>query len=220
VSIGVFESGGDIHHQNAADLFGTTAVSKAMRNYAKTFLYGISYGGEAESLKLKDFCPCWRCVDLAPPQVNLSRDDVIKSADRWKSRHSCVFTWREALLDSVKGFGKDHTYTSPFGCRRVFMEPREVCKRSLFDYPMQHCAAMVVNRAMRRLHEEYAAPIVLQMHDSLMLEVPEVEADTWDEQLREVMEAPVPELGGVVFPTTASRGETWGSLEEVGGGVT
>lgn len=213
-SIEVFESGGNIHSQNAADLFEAkyqVAKTDPEYDFAKKFLYGISYGGEAESMNVQLFCPCWRCTADAPPQINLSRAEIKAAADRWKAKHQPVFDYRDALLESVKGYGANHTYVSPFDCHRTFMEPREVCKRSLWDYPMQHCAAMIINDAMVRLHER-GAPITLQMHDSLTLEVPTNDADHWDTLLHNEMEQPVTELGGVVFPTSASRGDTWGAL--------
>jgi DNA polymerase-1 len=123
-----------------------------------------------------------------------------------------VLQWRRDLLESVKGTGATHSYTSPFGCVRTFMEPRSEAERSIYNYPLQHCASQIINAAMVRLHTKYNAPIVLQMHDELILEVPNDEIQLWDDRLRTEMEAPVAELGGVVFPTAAGQGATWGDL--------
>ena len=148
ISLKAFAEGRDIHTQNALDLFGTYRVGKldskgrapgALRNYAKTFLYGISYGGQADSLKMKVFCPCFRCVEKAPEQVNLDRREVKRAADRWAEAHASVLRWREDLVEGVFGYGKDRTWTSPFGFRRRFWEPRGEGERSLMNLPMQHC---------------------------------------------------------------------------------
>lgn len=152
-SLRAFAEDRDIHSQNARDLFSgdkshSDAVGggakgdrapEALRNYAKTFLYGISYGGAAETIKMKDFCPCHRCLANAPEQVNLSRTEVKAAADNWARAHHKVLDWREKLVDSVYGYAGDRTWTSPFGFRRRFWEPFNEGKRSLMNFPMQHC---------------------------------------------------------------------------------
>lgn len=219
-SMEAFRLGRDIHTLNAGSLFGkdffkegnNDRAPEALRNYAKTFLYGISYGGKAESIKMKVFCPCWRCAAKAPEQVNLSRTEVKAAADRWARAHFAVLEWRKALVESVYGAGGNRTWVSPFGFHRRMWEPFGEGERSLMNLPMQHCAAMIVNRAMVRLHT-LGASLVLQMHDEIMLEVPEGKADLALAQLGEVMEMPVPELGGTVFPTKGGISDNWGGLK-------
>lgn len=221
VSIATFENGGDIHTQNALDLFGYTADSwesldavtrMALRNAAKTFLYGLSYGGNPETLNQKLFCPCYRCAAKAPPVANIPRAQMAAAADRWSALHQPVLRFREALLRDVKGSKGDSSYTSPWGCRRFFFEPYKKAARSLYNYPMQHGASQIINDAMLKLAAK-GAPLTLQMHDELVMEVPENQVDQWDNELREAMEAPVTQLGGVVFPTSFHQGQTWGDLK-------
>ena len=221
VSLAAFAEGRDVHLQNTLDLFGFSqqvfdqlpANNKvAFRNYAKTFLYGLSYGGKADSIKMKLFCPCERCTHKAPPQVNLSKLEVVQAAARWERIHWPVMEWRAKLVESVYGYGKDRTWTSPWGWRRRFWEPRSLGERSLMNCPMQHCASQIINRAMVRLHQ-VGVPLVLQMHDELVVEVPVAEADQTNELLKEVMEMSVPELGGAVFPTSGAVGERWSNLK-------
>jgi DNA polymerase-1 len=219
-SLEAFRLGRDIHTLNAASLFGvdyfqegdTARAPEALRNYAKTFLYGISYGGKAESIKMKVFCPCYRCREKAPEQVNLRRDEVKDAADRWARAHFRVMEWRKELVEGVYGHGRNRTWTSPFGFKRRMWEPYSDGERSLMNLPMQHCASQIVNRAMIRLHA-LGAPIVLQMHDEIVLEVPILKSDVAMEQLRAVMEMPVPELGRTVFPTKGGISDNWGGLK-------
>ncbi len=79
VSIKGFEAGQDAHRRNAIDLFNPTLdITKGERDYAKSFLYRIIYGG-AGSEKERTSCPCtqWGCASKLPPVVDLKRADKL-----------------------------------------------------------------------------------------------------------------------------------------------
>ena len=120
--------------------------------------------------------------------------------------------WRTRLVESVYGHGQGRVYRSPFGWHRRFWEPQAEGERSLMNFPMQNCASQIVNRAMIEAHR-VGIPLTLQMHDELVAEVPEHLANSVSEQMREIMERPVPELDGMSFPTSGHIGETWGDLK-------
>lgn len=220
VSLRVFREGGDVHRQNAMDLFGLTDTQwsqltptqvKAYRNYAKTFLYGISYGGNPTTIHTKLFCPCPKCEADQPPTLNLGPTEIKRAADRWFWLHRAVPEWHRQLMQQVS---RTHRYTSPLGRRRVFCEPWPTCERSAKNVPMQMTAALIMDRAMVRLHQA-GAPLVLQMHDQFVVECPQPEADYWVRKLVSCMESPVPELGDTVFPAEPEVGDTWGTLKAV-----
>ena len=211
-SLASFAAGEDIHTSNARDLFQdwdtmNDTQRKAARNFAKTFLYGISYGGAAETIKTRLFCPCPRCADKAPPTLELSRLDMQLVAQRWFARHSALTRFRRELEQQIRRF---RYWDSPFGGRRFVFAPWSTAQREIYNYPMQNCAARIVNRAMVKLHQ-HGAPIVLQMHDSLMLEVQARAVDSWKSLLIEIMQATVPELG-TSFPVKVSAAERWSEL--------
>lgn len=212
-SLAAFEAGEDIHTANARDLFPNfdtldDKARKGARNFAKAFLYGLSYGGAAESIKTKLFCPCPKCAHKVPPTITLSRLEMRRVADRWFAKHGAVLRFRAQLKDQVARF---RYFTSPFGGRRYIFSPWKDAEREVYNLPMQWCAARLTNRSMVELHRR-GAPIILQMHDSLTLEVPTAEADHWSTTMREVMEQPVPELGGAVFPVDVRVGQRWSDL--------
>lgn len=227
-SLRTFSEGRDIHTQNCFDMFGhtqetwdalTDRAREATRNYTKSWLYKISYGGSAASDKEKLYCPCPRCEDKVPPILELGREEKIAAEQRWFSRHRATLSWREQLVQSVVGRGRDHTYTAPSGYRRFFFAPYPKVKNEILNEPMQHMAAFVIDRALRELHYAHDAPTVLQMHDELMLEVPERDAPHWARLLRKTMEKPVPEMGSAVFPVDLSMGDRWGDLRPWGEGT-
>jgi len=211
-SIQVFETSGDVHAQNAADLFmlPLSEVTKAHRLYAKTFLYGISYGGDTETMKTKLFCPCKKCTDLVPPTLKLKRDVIKQTSNRWFQIHHAVPRFQDETAQFVR---KHHYYESPLGARRWIAKPWGAeLGRELKNLPMQFGGALLMNERQVQL-SRLDAPIILQMHDSFLLEVPTPELGDWARTVREVMEAPVDGLNTSI-PVDLEFGRNWGDLEK------
>jgi DNA polymerase-1 len=207
-----FRAGDDPHHQNAIDLLGVEDAKKpGAREFAKGWLYRLMYGGGAETAKTKLFCPCPKCRDNLPASLTLTRTKLKALDDKWFELHPDVATWRHKLVRSV--VDGDHSYTNTLGRKRYFFSPWPTVEREVLNYPMQSTAADIINRAMIRLHA-MDTPLVLQMHDSLMLEVGIGEVSEWASRLKEEMERPIPEMGDMSFPVALSAGTDWGSLRE------
>ena len=241
-SLEAFRNGVDIHSQNAVDLgFGggdregvqaagsvgegaadaSASVSKEARSYAKGFLYRISYGGEGSD-KEKLTCPCDRprCVSQNPPVLELTKEKKAAAESRWFRKHPAVRAYHKRLEETVLGnrdyFGNQY-YESPMGGRRYLSQPwsRDLM-RELKNLPQQEAAAKIMGRAQILLFEN-KAPVCLQHHDSFVLEVPEHSLDHWAALVKGIMEEPVPELGGAVFPADVQAGQSWGKLSDYSG---
>jgi DNA polymerase-1 len=224
VSIKVFESNGDVHDQNTCDLFGYNLRDKnsidptewtAARNFSKSFLYGISYGGRAETLKAKEFCPCPECAPHTPPMATLGRNKARAVEKAWYAKHYRVTEFHQELEAQVRA----HRYWDcPLGGRRWISAPWSAAlSREVKNIPMQTTAAEIMNLRQVQLHEA-GAPVVLQKHDEFLLEVPEGEVNYWADVTREIMEAPLEKAGilsGVSFPTSAEVGPNWGQMTEI-----
>ena len=210
-SIKAFEAGEDIHWVNACNLFGwplDRPVDDAARNYAKSFLYGLSYGGEAETMKTKLFCPCSKCADSVPPTLQLKRTQVREAEDRWFQAHPAIPKFHHQLAETIQ---RHHTYDHPMGYRRMISAPWSPdLDRETKNLPMQTGGAILMARAQNTLYHIHKAPIALQIHDSFLLEVPTHQLTHWARIAKETMEAPVPELGGVSFPVDMKAGGNWG----------
>lgn len=217
----ILESGEDLHRLTAAEIFGIPASSwgdldpaqaKGMRNYAKSFRYRLAYGGDAAqvgALGAKNFCPCPRCRKPNEVEVNLAPGTIIAAGQRFMANRTEITVWREKMLAEVR----EKKYLEVVSRRRYFWGPLDSVKREVFNFPIQFIAAWRINRAMRRLHEA-GAPLVLQMHDNLMVEVPTAELEVWKGRMQEAMEAPVAELGGVSFPVDVDTGVVWGVWDD------
>jgi DNA polymerase-1 len=217
-SLQVFASGDDLHIQNALDLFGWTMAEwsalgqlgqQAARNTSKGFLYGISYGGEAETMRAKLYCPCPVCKAKAPSEMNVTKEEMQQAQTRWYMKHPAVAAFFTELIKEVF---KTHSYTNPFGQTHTFFAPQSEAARKARNNPMQSTASQIINNSVL---SEPKWPWLHQMHDAMYMLVPEGDALGWAKKLKGLMERPVPELDGTVFPVSVEMGKTWGSLEHV-----
>ncbi|MCH7685273.1 MAG: MiaB/RimO family radical SAM methylthiotransferase [Planctomycetes bacterium] len=103
-SIQVFESHGDVHNRNAADLFelAPEEITKPHRNFAKAFLYGLSYGGDVDTMKTKLFCPCPKCEAVVPPTLKLKRADLKMAEEKWHRIHRRVAKYQDETANFVE----------------------------------------------------------------------------------------------------------------------
>ena len=209
--------GGDVHVANTLDLFGMSIKqwealgpeSKSYRNFAKTFLYGIAFGGKSETMKTKLYCPCDRCADLVPDTVELTRPQIKAAEERWFAARPEVRRWQ---TDLVRDVSRQHYYESPFGVRRMIAKPWGAeLEREVKNIPMQMNEALLMNQRQVRL-DQAGLPIIFQMHDAFYLEVPQAQVDNIAAEVRGIMEDPCPELGGHVFPVDIEVGENWGAF--------
>ena len=217
----------DIHIRTCLSMFGwsldeylsyPTEKQKGARSTAKTFRFGvIQYGGAPDTAKTKTFCPCPRCRDKVPPTLALTSQQKRILSARWFNRHRTVLPWRQAIIDEV---ARTRRITNPFGQVRIVHSPmkiggrpNEALHREMWNWGIQSSATRILRRAMRTLHDDHAAPIIFEHHDALKFEVPTADVPMWVPIIRQVMEAPVPEFGGAVFPVDIEVGPSLGELK-------
>lgn len=190
----------------------TKLAREQERDYSKKKRYEIGYGAsEKGAAAQKLFCPCPRkeCREGAPTELVLSPERNKRVAQRWAVTRPTTMKWREELIRSVTENGR--RWKSPFGYTRQFCAPAAEMRTSLLNCPMQSSGAFIVNRCVSRLHR-MGWPVVLQMHDQIVLEVPKDQANDAAAVLRSVMETPVPEIRNAIFPVDLKIGEDWGQL--------
>ncbi|MBY0335849.1 MAG: DNA polymerase I [Acetobacteraceae bacterium] len=182
--IAAFERGEDIHARTAADIFGMPleAVDKEARRRAKTLNFGIIYGMSAFGLAGR--------LGIAPGEAKA----II---DAYFARYPGIRDAMERIKEEARTTGY---VCSSFG-RRLWiadiaakdMARRAGAERQAINAPFQGGAAEVIKRAMVRVPKALrdaglAARMLLQVHDELVLEVPEAEVPATEALLREVME--------------------------------
>ena len=201
--ISAFRSGMDIHTSTAATVFGVSPenVTPELRKRAKAVNFGIIYG-------IGDFS---LAGDLGIP---------VKQARAYINSYLASYPEVNAYLKDIIAEARARGYvTTLFGRRRYIPElsghnavQRKFGERVAMNSPIQGSAADIVKLAMlgvsRKLNEEgLDARLILQVHDELIVEASEKDAERAAEILREQMEGAV-ELS-VPLTVDLSTGKRW-----------
>ena len=191
VLIGAYTRGDDIHTTTAMQIFGLAAdqITKDMRRVAKTVNFGIIYGISPFGLS---------------SQLGISNQEAKRYIDAYFARFEGV----KAYIDRTVAEAKANGYvTTLLGRHRPIPElradptQRSFGERVAMNSPIQGTAADVIKLAMLAVHrrlaaEGRAAQILLQVHDELILELPEAEVDSVrpivTEEMERVIELVVP----------------------------
>ncbi len=203
-----FRAGQDIHAATAAAIYGVSLdqVTKEQRRHAKAINFGLIYGMSAFGLH--------RSTDL-----------TLAEAENFVKAYFQQFPAVKAFLDGLRRQASRQGYVETLlGRRRYFpnlksnanpaLRARE--EREAINAPVQGTAADIMKLAMVRLPPALKAAglgarMLLQVHDELVLEVPENERDETVRVVREVMENAYPL--SIPLVTEARWGQNWGSLE-------
>ena len=182
-----FESGVDIHTKTAADVFGVPMeqVSKSQRRAAKTINFGVLYGMSAKALAEQTKMPVYEASRFITDYFEV-RKPVRKYLDN--------------VLAQARNEGFVETY---YGRRRPTPDVksanflvRQAAERAACNMPIQGTEADLMKRAMIRLDKilPAEAALVLQIHDSLVVECPAAKVAEVSEILKREMENIAPEL--------------------------
>ncbi len=201
--IDAFKSNLDIHTITASQVFGIpeNMVTPILRNRAKAVNFGIVYGIGAFSLA-KD--------------IGVARKDAESYINNYLAHYSGVDAYMRETIERAK----ENKYVETiFGRRRYLPELsssnfalRSFGERVARNMPIQGSAADIIKIAMinvrnRLKNEGLNAKLILQVHDELIVESPENEANIVADILKEEMEKAV--ALRVPLIADASMGKTW-----------
>jgi DNA polymerase-1 len=201
--IDAFNKDEDIHIQTAALVFGIKPdeVSKQQRYAAKAFNFGIIYG-------------------QGPHGLSASSGLEYGQAREFIAKYFEVRPKLKEFLDTLREQAKDQGYVETImGRRRPTPDVqssnfvvREAGLRAAINMPMQGSAADVMKLAMVKIAEKLPkeAKILLQVHDSLIVEVPKEKAQAVGEIMKQTMETVI--KLPVKLRADISIGKNWGEL--------
>ena len=180
-----FRAGKDIHRATASRVFDIPEdeVSALDRTRAKAVNFGVVYGmsgfGLGESL-------------------NITRSDAQRYINEYFAKHKAVKEYLDKQIETGEEKREVRTYFGrvrklPEFASRKFME-RELAKRLAMNTPIQGTAADIIKIAMNSVTAELhrkclKSALILQIHDELIVEGPENEADEVKEILERCMMA-------------------------------
>lgn len=201
--IDVFESGRDIHTETASGLYDVPEkkVTKEMRRAAKIVNFGIIYGVSAHGLH---------------QQVKVTREEGQRLINKYFELHPNIKKYSEKVINQAKELGYVETI---FGRRRLLPEihsknfaVRGAAERMAINMPVQGTAADLMKLAMIDITKGLSgisktSKMLLQVHDELILEVPEKEIDKVSKFIKKKMNNVV--SLSVPIETSVHWGKTW-----------
>lgn len=203
-----FKQGEDIHARTAAEIhkIPLEKVTKDIRRTAKEVNFGILYG--LGSLGLAQ-------------RTDLNRAEAKEFINTYFSIYKNI----KAYIDKTKQFAHNRGYSQTiFGRRRYLPDIKShmpmlvaAAERMAINMPVQGTAADLMKLAMIELHQglpkiSKRSKIVLQVHDELVLEVPQIELSKVAKYVKTTMERvhklPIP------LVVDLEIGKNWGKLEQ------
>ena len=179
-----FANNEDIHRATAAEVFGVEKdkVDSEQRRFAKVINFGLIYGMSAFGLA---------------QNLNIERSAAQNYIERYFARYPGVRQYMDDTRELAKQKGYVETYfgrrlwvpeiNSPNGTRRAGAE------RAAINAPMQGTAADLIKLAMIAVQnwivsEHLQTKLIMQVHDELVLEVPDAELELVKQKLPELMQ--------------------------------
>jgi DNA polymerase-1 len=183
VLVDAFQQGQDVHSRTAAEVFGVPAASvdAEQRRIAKAVNFGVIYGQTDFGLSR---------------QLHIPRADARRYIEGYFERYAGVKRFMEQLIADARETGSVQTL---LGRRRQVHEisarrhqARSAAERIARNTPIQGTAADLIKIAMIRVERELAqhgwqAPMILTVHDELVLEVDEDAVEQVGDVVREAM---------------------------------
>ena len=204
--IEAFTTGQDVHRKTASLIFkvATEEVTDAQRRIAKTINFGVMYGMSAFRLS---------------NELKISRADAKQFIDTYFEEYSGI---RRFVDETVKQAEQDKGVFTIMGRFRPIpmitsknkME-KSGAERAAVNTRIQGTAADIVKKAMLTMDKalkdkDLKARVLLQVHDEIILEVPEEETDVCRNLLKEVMEGVM--TLKVPLVANVETGKSWGDI--------
>ncbi|HWA39240.1 MAG TPA: DNA polymerase I, partial [Burkholderiales bacterium] len=179
-----FRDGEDVHRATAAEIFGVplSQVDSDQRRVAKVINFGLIYGMSAFGVA-----------------QNLGIDRG--TAQTYVERYFARFPGSKRYMDETRERARAEGYVETVFGRRLWLPEirsgapvrRQAAERAAINAPMQGTAADLIKLAMVAVQgyldrEKKESLLIMQVHDELVLEVPEAELPEVKERLRELMQ--------------------------------
>ena len=202
-----FKNNDDIHRKTAMKIYSVSKehVTASMRNIAKIINFSIIYGKTAFGLS---------------KELGIKRKEAEDFIKGYFSTYSRVKPFCEEVVEEVRNKGYVRTM-----CGRIRdlsktinssnAMARNEAERMALNTLIQGSAADMIKVAMAAIHKEFknhfkTAKIVMQVHDELVVEVSEAEADKAMTIMKEIMEHSV--KTNVPITVDIHKGNSWGEV--------
>jgi len=201
--VSAFAEDRDIHQATAAEVFDLAVdeVTSDQRRSAKAINFGLIYGMSAFGLAR---------------QLGIGRHEAQEYVDLYFARYPEV----KAYMDRTREQAREQGYVETVFGRRLYLpeinsrqaQRRQYAERSAINAPMQGTAADIIKRAMIDVDAWLSdagcgARLIMQVHDELVLEVPEKRLDEVRERVIQLMSSAA--ALDVPLKVEAGSGKNW-----------
>lgn len=203
-----FMNNEDIHARTASLLYDCPldAVTADMRRHAKTINFGLLYGMGQRKLS---------------QDLNISMQEAKRFMEVYFERFQTI----KEFYEKVENFAREHAYVVTIAGRQRSLpdimsnnhQARALAERQSINTLIQGSAADIIKLAMLAVHKdkqlkEWNARLLLQIHDELILEVPEEHAEHAGKRVAEIMMniAPLGKRLSVPLLVDYGVGKNWG----------
>ena len=207
--LSAFEAGQDIHAATASKVFKVAidGVTPDQRRLAKIANFGSLYGQGEYGLSI---------------QMGIPGDEAREFLKEYWSTYARLREWMDGIRNQAREEG---FVVSPTGRRRTIPDLRSpnyqlrmAAERMAMNFPLQSLAADIIKIAMVRLQRELEESrlegrMILQVHDELVFEIPEREADAFAEMVPRVMVTAYELQGGL--EVEAKTGSNWADVRTI-----
>ena len=198
-----FNNNIDVHSSTAAEVFGVSIddVSQDQRRSAKAINFGLMYGMSAFGLTR---------------QLGISRAEAQEYLDTYFARYTGV----KDYMDNIKAKAKEDKFVETIMGRRLYLNEinaanglrRQAAERAAINAPLQGSAADIIKKAMLDidqllLNEMQEVKMIMQVHDELVFECSEGNAEDVMNKMKSTMEQTV-ELN-IPLIVEAAIGKNW-----------
>ena len=195
----------DIHTATASKIYGIAEVevTKEMRYKAKSVNFGIIYGQSAFGLA---------------DNLGISRSEAKEIIDNYKKEFPNI----QKYMNDEINFAKEHQYVETLMGRKRWLKDinssnftiRGFAERNAINSPIQGTAADMIKMAMIKIHDKMKAgnwqsKMILQVHDELVFDVVESEADELEKLIVDCMVNALPLPNDVPVEAEVGRGKNW-----------
>lgn len=194
--------GVDLHIENAKDIFGLRSihdVTKLQRQQTKGFVHGTNYAGKPPTMA---------------KTVGLTTHEADQAQKRWFSAHPGILEWHrrtEMQLQTTR------TVYNMFGYRRFYFERIEGLLPQALAWNPQSTVGIVTNRGLMNIYQDLPqVQLLLQVHDSLVFQIPHNAVGTLLPKIKTALEIVIPYDDPLIIGVGCeASSRSWGDCKKI-----
>ena len=187
----------DIHDENAKTIFGR--IDGRTRPLAKRGVHATNYLATARTLA---------------GSLGISLKEAEYFIDTWFAAHPQIPDWHDGIEEQLY---TTRTIFNAFGYRKVFYDRIDRCLTEAVAWIPQSTVAIAINKALYNIHKNLpSVHILIQVHDSLVMQVPRRLYPGILKDIKREMTIPIPYSDPLILPTSAEASAlSWGHKKPV-----